>query len=208
MSPRTRRRLPAVGLLLLLSGCGAPPPSAPARTAEPAASLPSLAPLPSLPPVTFAPLEPTATTTTTVPLPTYTTTYPTYTYPTRTTTTAATTTAPTTAGPLTKSPTPTPSHAAKCTGDPTKTQILALIKNDPGVPDAKLEVVEGPFCSGTWSFTTVGLAGESDDEDEPLQVVATGKGTTLAIVGLGADVCSTRVQDEAPAGIRVLACGF
>ena len=190
--------------LLLLSGCGAPPPSAPARTVAPEVSLPSLAPLPSLPPVTFVPLDPTVTTTTTVPLPTYTTTYPTYTYPTATTATAV----PTTAGPLTKSPTPTPSHAAKCTGEPTKKHILALIKDDPGVPDAKLAVVDGPFCSGTWSFTTVGLAGEDDDQDEPLQVVATGKGTTLTIVGLGADVCSTRVQGEAPAGIRVLACGF
>ncbi|BBH65371.1 hypothetical protein ACTI_20560 [Actinoplanes sp. OR16] len=204
MSPRTRLLLPAAGLLLL-SGCDAPPQSAPDYTAAPAASAPSVAPLPSLPPVTFVPLDPTVTTVppATVPpavVPTYTTTYPVYTAP--------TTVAPTTGGPLTKSPTPTPSHAAKCSGEPTKKQILALIKEDPGVPEATLEVVGGPYCSGTWSFTTVELAGATEEQVEPLQVVATGKGTALALVSLGTDVCIARVQDEAPDGIRVLACGF
>jgi hypothetical protein len=154
-----------------------------------------------LPPVTFVPLTPTTAAT----FPTYTppATYPTYVPPTTTATTL-----PTTGAPLTVSPTPTPSHAAKCTGEPTKKQILTLIDDDPGVPDAKLKVVEGPFCSGTWSFTTVALADTSKTQVEPLQVVATGKGSSLALVSLGTDVCTARVQSESPAGIRILACGF
>jgi hypothetical protein len=39
-------------------------------------------------------------------------------------------------------------------------------------------------------------------------VVATGAGTTLALVAAGSDVCIERVQTTAPPGIRVLACGF
>jgi hypothetical protein len=114
----------------------------------------------------------------------------------------------TTAAPETVSPTPTPSHAAKCTGSPTKAQILTLIKGQSGVPDKTLQVDDGPFCSGDWSFSTVEVAGESADQLEPLMVVATGKGSTLALVAAGSEVCTDQVQTSAPAGIRVLACGF
>ncbi|WP_229067372.1 hypothetical protein [Actinoplanes sp. DH11] len=124
-------------------------------------------------------------------------TYPTY-RP-ATPTTAATTTPPP------RSPSPTPSRAPKCTGEPTKQQILALIKNNPSVPDAELKVADGPFCAGTWSFTTVKLA---TGGAESLQVVTTGKGATLTLITAGTDVCNPQVQAQAPAGIRVLACGF
>jgi hypothetical protein len=144
------------------------------------------------------------------PYPTYPT--PGYTYPTpgyatpppqpgRMTTTATT-------APLTKSPTPTPTHAAKCRTEPTGPQILTLIKDDPGVPDTSLAVADGPFCSGTWTFTTVKIDGQDADEVEPLMVVSTGKGAKLTLVAAGTHVCNAKVQAEAPAGIRVLACGF
>lgn len=116
--------------------------------------------------------------------------------------------APTATAPITKSPTPTPSHAAKCAGEPTGAQILAFIAGKDGIPTDPLKVDSGPFCSGTWSFTTVQIAGRDDDESEPLMVVTTGKGDTLVKVAAGSDVCSSRVQTDAPAGIRVLACGF
>jgi hypothetical protein len=38
--------------------------------------------------------------------------------------------------------------------------------------------------------------------------VSTGRGSTLALVAAGSDVCVNRVETEAPPGIRVLACGF
>jgi hypothetical protein len=108
----------------------------------------------------------------------------------------------------TKSPTPTPSHAARCSGTPNRNQILNLINGKPGIPAAALKVTEGPFCSGTWSFTTVALAAEDADVDERLSVVATGRGATLSLVAAGSDVCIDQVQTGAPPGIRVLACGF
>jgi hypothetical protein len=121
-------------------------------------------------------------------------------YPTR----AATTTA---AG-TTVSPTPTPSHAAKCAGSPTGAEILALIKGKAGIPSKTLKVDDGPFCADNWSFTTAEVAGKDADEQDPLMVVAYGSGATLQFVAAGSDVCNTPVQTGAPAGIRVLACGF
>jgi hypothetical protein len=192
VSPRTLL-IPLAGVLGALSACGAPPqpqPKSPppyTSSAAPSSVQPSL------------PLG--------MPLPTLTgyPTYPAYpTYPTATVGTTTTTTTP----PTTKSPTPTPSHAGRCTAEPTGAQILNLIKGKPGVPDATLRVFQGPFCSGTWSFATVEVDGRTADEVEPLMVVATGKGSTLALVAAGSDVCVTRVQTGAPPGIRVLACGF
>lgn len=187
----------AVGALLLTAACGAPP--EPLPTSPPLSPV-SAPPSGSLPPPALAPLTPTYA-------PTYAPTpvsTPTYTYP---PTPTATTTVTATPG-LTNSPTPTPSHAPKCSGRPTKAEILALIKGKPGIPKAKLTVQDGPFCAGTWSFTTVEIAGQGADELEPLMVVATGKGSTLALVAAGTDVCNAQVQAGAPAGIRVLVCGF
>lgn len=211
MSPRTRV-IPLVAVLFLLTACGAPPQRAPVATKPSARPFvpPSGAAVPPLPDIVLGPLG--AVPTTTGPLaPTLVPTYPAYpttqAYPTPTRTTApAPTTAPT--APLTVSPTPTPSHAPKCSGEPTARQILSLIEDDPGVPDARLAVAGGPFCAAGWSFTTVKLAGEKADEAEVLMVVATGKGSTLAKVAVGTDVCNNRVQSKAPPGIRVLACGL
>jgi len=86
--------------------------------------------------------------------------------------------------------------------------VLAVIKGKPGIPNEQLEVHDGPYCSGSWQFTALEIAGKSPDEVEPLLVVTTGKPTALTLVEAGADVCSLRVQQDAPPGIRVRACGF
>jgi hypothetical protein len=192
VSPHTRL-IPvaslATGVLIVAAACGEPPQPLPTSPpyASPTGVVGSGAPAGGL--STLPPTFPTAAQPTGV--------QPTYpTYP------AQTTTAPT------KSPTPTPSHAAKCSGEPTGAQILALIKGKPGIPTATLKVDSGPYCSGTWSFTTVEISGKSEDQLEPLMVVATGKGATLGLVAAGSDVCNGPVQTSAPSGIRVLACGF
>jgi hypothetical protein len=187
VSPSTRCIPLLAGLLVLLSACGEPPqalPTAPPYLPASAASveppLPTTVPaLPTVPPVTLPPPA-----------------YPPV---------PATTAAP----PTTTSPTPTPSHAPACLGEPTGAQILALVKEQKkGVPTEPLKVDQGPLCSGDWSFTTVEIVGKNEDQLEPLMVLATGKGATLTFVAAGSDVCSNRVQTTAPAGIRVLACGF
>lgn len=188
-----------MGAVLVTASCGTPPDAPPA--AFPVPTQPEQAPSIAVPTdvtVTVPPLTLPPTT----PVTTY--TPPAYSTPGYATPPPLSTT--TTAPGLTKSPTPTPTHAARCKSEPTKAQILKLIEGDPGVPDKKLEVAEGPFCSGTWSFTTVRIAGETDVE--PLQVSTTGKGVTLTLVAAGTDVCNARMQTEAPPGIRVLACGF
>ncbi|MEV6303818.1 hypothetical protein AB0M02_30730 [Actinoplanes sp. NPDC051861] len=192
MSPRTRLPL-AVGALLLTAACGTPPDAPP--SAFPPVSAP--APAPSADLTTGITTVPPATLPTN-PVTTY--TVPGYATPPPLSTTTATT------APLTKSPTPTPTHAARCTGEPTAAQILKLVEDDPGVPDQGLQVADGPYCAGTWSFTSVRIAGDS--QAEQLQVSATGKGAQLKLVAAGTDVCNPRMQTEAPAGIRVLACGF
>lgn len=197
MSPHTRYLPLVVGALLLTAACGSSDDSD--DKAQPAAlpSAPaSVPPSFALPPPTFTPISPGG-----YPAPTW--VPPTYTYPTIT----PTTTVPTEA-PLTKSPTPTPAHAAKCSGQPTGAEILALIKGKAGIPKKTLQVQDGPFCADTWAFTTVKLAGSGSGDQEPLSVVTSGKGSTLTLITAGSDVCNPQVQASAPAGIRVLACGF
>jgi hypothetical protein len=208
--PRTRL-IPLGALLpcalMLLAACGEPP--RPPLKSPPLAS-PSAAPLslsPSLPVGTAQP-APTLTATPAYPTnPTYPANpaypgnpaYPTYVPPTYGST-------PNPAG--TVSPTPTPSHAPRCSGSPTRTQILTLIKGRPGIPKKTLKVNDGPYCAGGWSFSTVEVSGETEDDLEPLMVLTTGADATLAVFSAGSDVCTDRVQTDAPAGIRVLACGF
>ena len=187
MSPHTRL-IPVAGALALLTACGEPPqplPTSPPYFTSSAAPS-SFAPFPGQPPPTVALPAPTAL-------------YPTYPAPTLASTTQLATT---------RAPSPTPSHAAKCTGQPTGAQILALIKGERGVPSDPLRIFEGPYCSGTWSFSTVEVIGKTADQIEPLMVVATGRGSTLALVAAGSDVCTDPVQTGAPPAIRVLACGF
>ena len=83
-----------------------------------------------------------------------------------------------------------------------------MVRAWPGIPTGpKLDVKQGPFCAGTWQFTVLGEAGKTLDQVEPLLVVTTGRPSALSVVEAGADVCSSHVEDAAPSGIRVLACG-
>jgi hypothetical protein len=184
MSVLAARLLPVLGVVLL-AGCGEPPQPLPTAP-PPAFSDPSSVPSGSAYPGGFpsAPGYPTATA---GGYPTY----PTY---------------PTSSPSSTVSATPTgPPAAPKCTKGPTAAQILAVVKGKPGIPaNAQLVVKSGPYCAGSWQFSTVG---ESASDVDPLQVVTSGKPTALKLVEAGADVCSDHVHNTAPTGIRVWACG-
>jgi hypothetical protein len=188
------RLVPVAFAAAALAGCGSPPQPLPTAPPEAHGGVPSSgsaipsfgAPtVPGLPPdgLPAGGLPPVAT-------------LPTYPLPTVTTT------------PPTTPPSPTPSPAAKCTSGPTGAQVLAVIKGKPGIPNETLAVQAGPYCSGSWQFTALEIAGKNADEVEPLLVVTTGKPSALTLVEAGADVCSLRVQQDAPPGIRVRACGF
>jgi hypothetical protein len=196
VSPRTRLT-PLLGAALL-AACGAPPqplPSSPPYDELPRPSYSAPSPPVGLPTVTGAPVP-----TGLVPTPGI-GGYPGYPG-------QRPPPPPTTAGPTTRSPTSTPPHAPRCTGQPTGAQILTLVKGTKGIPKRTLKVVDGPNCASNWSFTTIGEAGKTADQQEPLYVVAYGAGAGLMLVTAGSDVCNDPVQKEAPPGIRVLACGF
>ena len=190
------RLLALAGLLMLLAACGKPPapplsgPPGGPGSAGPASPRPSgfTAPVPvptgGLPPGTLPtlPYVPPAT------LPPVTTT---------------TTTPP----PVTTTPKSTVPPALKCRSGPTTAQVLAVLEGLPGIPQQQLAVAEGPFCSGSWQFATVQIAGEDPKEAEQIFVVTTGTPTALKVIEAGTDVCSVEVQTMAPAGIRVRACG-
>jgi hypothetical protein len=113
--------------------------------------------------------------------------------------------------PTTRTPSPTrstPPPAPVCRSGPSKQQVLDVTKGKPGIPNRPLEVRFGPYCAGTWQFSIVGIVGETADEEEQLLVVTTGRPAALQVVEAGTDVCTDRVEDDAPPGIRVRACGF
>ena len=85
--------------------------------------------------------------------------------------------------------------------------IGLMVEGKPGIPDAELRVTEGPYCAKSWQFAVLGIAGKSDDDVEPLLVVTNGKPSALRLIAAGTDVCTERVESDAPPGIRVRACG-
>lgn len=179
--------LPIIGGLALLAGCGSPPQPLPTAPPGPVRS----GPLPSASAGLPSGIGDYPTGQPTIP---YVPPGPTF------------TTIPPTLPPTTRI-TPPPSPARRCTSGPTPAQVLAVIKGRAGIPDDDLDVTEGPYCSGSWQFTIVGIAGSGDDLVEPLLVVTTGRPSSLRVVEAGTDVCTDRVEDDAPPGIRVRACG-
>jgi hypothetical protein len=177
---------------VLLAACGAPPEPAPTGPPEaPESNVPvSVAPPSAGPPAYPMPsggLPAAGYPTPGLP------TYPTPTLPTVTPTRTS----------------PPPSPAPRCAHGPSPAQVIAVVSAQPGMPSGlTLDVKQGPFCAGTWQFTVLGEAGKSLDEVDPLLVVTTGRPSALTVVEAGDDVCSSHVEDAAPAGIRVLACGF
>jgi hypothetical protein len=194
------RLLALAGLLTLLAACGEPP--APPLTelpATPGGAGPSGSAFP-LPTGITAPVLPVPTggiPPVTVPYVPPATLPPVFTTPPRITTTTPPATLPTPATP----------PAAKCRSGPTPAQVLAVLKDLPGIPDQKLALTDGPFCSGSWQFAQVQIAGADPKSAEQLFVVTTGTPTALKVIEAGTDVCSVEVQTKAPAGIRVRACG-
>jgi hypothetical protein len=197
------RPLAGVLLVAVLAGCGAPPeppPTAPPAPRESTSLGPSGVPLPpgGLPPgglpsgglpsgYPAGALPPGGVPTVAAP------TYP---------TPAATRPIP--------SPSPTrstPPPAPVCRSGPSKQQVLGVIKGKPGIPTRPLEVRFGPYCAGSWQLSIIGIVGETADEEEQLLVVTSGRPAALTLVEAGTDVCTDRVEDDAPAGIRVRACG-
>ena len=193
--------MPVVCALTLLTACGEPP--APPHTAppEPTGS-PSLgASASAYPPGVVVPTLPTTLPTAVLPpvtLPPATVPTLPYTPP------AATTPTPTT----TTSRPPGPPPAPRCTAGPSAAQVVGVVEGTAGIPDRELKVVQGPFCAGTWQFSAIEIvARPSEEKFEPLFVVTTGTPAALQLVEAGTDVCSGRVQNDAPTGIRVRACG-
>ena len=169
----------------VLAACGAPPeplPTAPPETA-PGAGAPSTYPPAATP---------------TYPMPSGAVGLPTYPiYPT-----------PTLPAVIPTPTSPPPSPAPRCTHGPSAAQVIAVVHAQPGIPTGpRLDVKQGPFCAGMWQFTVLGEAGKTLDQVDPLLVVTTGRASALTVVEAGADVCSSHVEQSAPAGIRVLACG-
>jgi hypothetical protein len=192
------RLLALAGALTLLAACGEPP--APPLTAPPQASGGVIAsgsalPLPSG--FTAPATVPTGGVPGLLPTPPY---VPPATLPPVTTTPPRTTTTTTTR------PTSTVPPAARCRSGPSAAQVLAVLEGFPGIPEQELAVAAGPFCSGSWQFAEVQIA-DNPNKAERLFVVTTGTPTALKVFEAGTDVCSTEVQTQAPAGIRVRACG-
>jgi hypothetical protein len=126
--------------------------------------------------------------------------------PTRPSTTLPPYTPPIAVPPALPVTTPPARPAAKCRTGPSAAQVLAAVRDKPGVPAGQpLRVSGGPYCAGGWQFAEVRLVNNA--ESEPLLVVTRGRPTALTLVEAGADVCSERVQAEAPAGIQARACG-
>jgi hypothetical protein len=106
--------------------------------------------------------------------------------------------------PLVDESTPTPGFAADvavdCLGQPTGTQVTALLRaRSVLTAGASARVTTGPLCAGDWQYTVVTVTGR-----EPLQVVSQGEPTALTLVTAGTDVCSTAVRGQAPPGILAL----
>ncbi|QSB14956.1 hypothetical protein JQS43_00735 [Natronosporangium hydrolyticum] len=87
--------------------------------------------------------------------------------------------------------------ALGCDGRPGPAALIELLQAE-GLLAASddAEVVEGPFCSGTWQYAVIAVP-----DRDPLQVVTQGEPDALELVTAGTDVCTVEVRIQAPAGI-------
>ncbi|MFC0532974.1 hypothetical protein [Phytohabitans kaempferiae] len=110
--------------------------------------------------------------------------------------------------PPTASATATPTfgeaRATMCNGQPSATQVMALLRRTSGMLPRGTEAAvrsDTPICAGTWQYTVITLSGR-----DPLLVVTRGAPSSLTLVTAGTNVCNIPVRTSAPAGIRVVAC--
>lgn len=102
-------------------------------------------------------------------------------------------------GPGTRSPGTFPEEfALDCAGRPGPEAMLALLRSA-GILDqgSAAEVIDGPYCSGTWQYAVVTVP-----DRDPLLMVSRGPVDDLELVTAGTDVCTVEVRIQAPPGIR------
>jgi hypothetical protein len=110
--------------------------------------------------------------------------------------------------PPTGGPTATPTfgeaNAVLCHGQPSATQVMALLRSSSGILPRNLTATvrsDTPLCAGTWQYSVI----EVQNRD-PLLVVTRGAPGSLTLVAAGTNVCNIPVRTSAPAGIRTVAC--
>jgi hypothetical protein len=106
--------------------------------------------------------------------------------------------------PPTAAPTPTfaEDFAVDCAGRPSGEAVVRVLRRTRGLigSGARVTVLTGPLCAGTWQYTVVSVPGR-----EPLAAVTKGRPDALRLVTAGTDVCSIPVRTGAPAGILTAA---
>ncbi len=110
--------------------------------------------------------------------------------------------------PPTGGPSATPTfgeaNAVLCHGQPSATQVMALLRSSSGILPRNLTATvrsDTPLCAGTWQYSVI----EVQNRD-PLLVVTRGAPGSLTLVAAGTNVCNIPVRTSAPAGIRTVAC--
>ncbi|WP_173057427.1 hypothetical protein [Phytohabitans houttuyneae] len=104
------------------------------------------------------------------------------------------------------SATPTFGEAAAvlCHGQPSATQVMALLRSSSGILPRNTRATvrsDTPLCAGTWQYSVIEVA-----QRDPLLVVTRGAPGSLTLVAAGTNVCNIPVRTSAPAGIRKVAC--
>ncbi|BCB80671.1 hypothetical protein GCM10022251_01850 [Phytohabitans flavus] len=110
--------------------------------------------------------------------------------------------------PPTGGPSATPTFgettAVLCHGQPSATQVMALLRNTSGMlPRGETAEVRSdtPLCAGSWQYSVIVVP-----DRDPLLVVTRGAPGSLTLVTAGTNVCNIPVRTSAPVGIRTVAC--
>ncbi|WP_460845048.1 hypothetical protein [Phytohabitans suffuscus] len=94
--------------------------------------------------------------------------------------------------------------AVLCHGQPSATQVMALLQRTSGLlPRNEAAEVRSdtPLCAGSWQYSVIVVR-----DRDPLLVVTRGAPGSLTLVTAGTNVCNIPVRTSAPAGIRTVAC--